>query len=262
MRKSLIAAVAVIVAALAMPAIGQADDVQSITANLSPAKRSKKKFKPAKIYVEILTQDSGQGTLPEQPPSATNTKVNFPKNARFNPKAVPRCKASEAQLQNTTTDHEGRASFTVTPRQRQATYRLRHPGKGATEPSATMHAVQVTPVVQAISLESDPIFYERPCAPDEPLENIDPAYGCGERATNPYLYGQVQPARDDVTVIIEQSTTIRESGPYEQLARTTTDAAGRYRIPMPARLGGIVRARVSEDTWHFAATSGTLNFFI
>jgi hypothetical protein len=104
MRKSLIAAVAVIVAALAMPAIGQADDVQSITANLSPAKRSKKKFKPAKIYVEILTQDSGQGTLPEQPPSATNTKVNFPKNARFNPKAVPRCKASEAQLQNTTTD--------------------------------------------------------------------------------------------------------------------------------------------------------------
>jgi hypothetical protein len=103
MRKSLIAAVAVIVAALAVPAIGQADDIQSITANLTPAKRSKKSYKPAQIYVEILTKKSGTGTLPEQPPSATNTKVNFPKNAKFDPTAVPRCKATEAQLQNTTT---------------------------------------------------------------------------------------------------------------------------------------------------------------
>jgi hypothetical protein len=100
----LIAAVAVIVAALALPSIGQADPIQSITANLTPAKRSKKKFKPAKIYVEILTGAMGTGPNPEQPPSAFNTKVNFPKNAKFDPKAVPRCKATEAQLQNTTTD--------------------------------------------------------------------------------------------------------------------------------------------------------------
>jgi len=104
MRKLLIATVAAIVAALALPSIGQADDIQSITANLTPAKRSKKKFKPAKIYVEILTKPLGSGPNPEQPPSAFNTKVNFPKNAKFDPKAVPRCKASEAKLQNTTTD--------------------------------------------------------------------------------------------------------------------------------------------------------------
>jgi hypothetical protein len=103
MRKTLIAAVAVIVAALAVPAIGQADPIQSITANLTPAKRSKKSYKPAQIYVEILTNKSGQGTLPEQPPSASNTKVNFPKNAKFDPTAGPKCKATEAQLQNTTT---------------------------------------------------------------------------------------------------------------------------------------------------------------
>jgi hypothetical protein len=100
----LIAAVAAVVTALALPSIGQADDIQSITANLTPAKRSKKKFKPAKIYVEILTKPLGSGPNPEQPPSAFNTKVNFPKNAKFDPKAVPRCKGTEAQLQNTTTE--------------------------------------------------------------------------------------------------------------------------------------------------------------
>ena len=104
MRKSLIAAVAVIVAALALPSIGQADEIQSITANLTPAKRDKKKFKPAQIYVEILTGAIGTGPNPEQPPSAFNTKVNFPTNMKFDTKKVPKCKGSEAQLQNTTTD--------------------------------------------------------------------------------------------------------------------------------------------------------------
>ena len=102
MRKYLIIAVAAIISALAVTSIAQADDIQSITGKLSPAKRDKKKFKPAKIYVEILTQDMGTGLKPNQPPSAFNTKVNFPSNAKFDPKAVPRCKASEAQLQNTT----------------------------------------------------------------------------------------------------------------------------------------------------------------
>jgi hypothetical protein len=104
MRKYLIAAVVAIVSALAFTSIAQADDIQSITAKLTPKKRSKKKFKPATIYVEILTNDNTTDpTNPEQPPSATRTKVNFPKNAKFDPKAVPRCKASEADLQNTTT---------------------------------------------------------------------------------------------------------------------------------------------------------------
>jgi len=105
MRKYLVIAVAAIVSALVIPSFAQADDIQSITANLTPAKRDKKKFKPAQIYVEILTQPNADDpTNPEQPPSATNTKVNFPSNAKFDPTAVPRCKGSEADLANTTTD--------------------------------------------------------------------------------------------------------------------------------------------------------------
>ena len=100
MRKYLIAVVVAVVSALALTSIAQADDIQSITAKLTPKKRSKKQFKPAQIYVEILTQDN-EGE--RQPPSAFNTKVNFPANMKFDTKAVPRCKGSEAKLQNTTT---------------------------------------------------------------------------------------------------------------------------------------------------------------
>jgi len=104
MRKYLVAAVAVIVSALAIPTIAPADEIQSITANLTPAKRDKKKFKPAQIYVEILTQDMGEGTKPNQPPSANNTKVNFPKNAKFDGDAVPKCKVTSGELELTTSD--------------------------------------------------------------------------------------------------------------------------------------------------------------
>ncbi|HET6830083.1 MAG TPA: hypothetical protein VFH44_01915 [Solirubrobacterales bacterium] len=105
MRKYLIAVVVALASALVVTGVAQADPIQSITAKLTPKKRDKKKFKPAKIYVEILTAaNTTDPTNPEQPPSAFNTKVNFPKNAKFNPKAVPKCKGSEAQLQNTTTD--------------------------------------------------------------------------------------------------------------------------------------------------------------
>jgi hypothetical protein len=104
MRKYLTAIVLAVVGVFAFTSIAQADDIQSITAKLTPKKLSKKKFKPAQIYIEILTKDNTTDpTNPEQPPSATRTKVNFPKNMKFNTKAAPKCKASEAQLQNTTT---------------------------------------------------------------------------------------------------------------------------------------------------------------
>ena len=101
MRKYLIAVVVAVVSALALTSIAQADDIQSITAKLTPKKRSKKQFKPAQIYIEILTQDN-EGE--RQPPSAFNTKVNFPSNAKFDDGAVPRCKATEAELQATSTE--------------------------------------------------------------------------------------------------------------------------------------------------------------
>ncbi|MEZ5155417.1 MAG: hypothetical protein R2718_04825 [Solirubrobacterales bacterium] len=105
MRKYLIAAVAAIVSALALTSVAQADPIQSITAKLTPQKLPKKQFKPAQIYVEILTgPNSDDPTNPEQPPSAYRTKVNFPSNMKFDTSKAPKCKGSEAQLQNTTTD--------------------------------------------------------------------------------------------------------------------------------------------------------------
>ena len=114
MRKYLMVVVAAIISALVIPSIAQADDIQSITGSLTPAKRDKKKFKPAQIYVEILTvRTRAIRTNPEQPPSATNTKVNFPKNAKFDQKSVPKCKGTETQLQaNTTTAQASRSAAT------------------------------------------------------------------------------------------------------------------------------------------------------
>jgi hypothetical protein len=103
MRKYLIFAVAAIVSSLAFGSIAQADEIQSITAKLTPEKRSKTKFKPATIFVEILTGPNTTDPInPEQPPSAFNTKVNFPTNAKFDGKAAPKCEGTQEQLQNTT----------------------------------------------------------------------------------------------------------------------------------------------------------------
>ena len=87
-----------------MPTVAQADPIQSITAKLKPKKLPKKRFRPAQIRTEIITgPNTGDPTNPEQPPSAFNTKVNFPKNMKFDTRKVPRCKGTEAKLQNTTT---------------------------------------------------------------------------------------------------------------------------------------------------------------
>ena len=103
MRKYLILAITAI-AAVAMTSIAKADDIQSITAKLTPSKLDKKKYKPAKIYVEILTgANTGDATFPEQPPSAYNTKVNFPSNMKFDTTKAPKCKVSDDQLNGTTT---------------------------------------------------------------------------------------------------------------------------------------------------------------
>jgi hypothetical protein len=88
----------------ATPSFAVADPIQSITTKLKPKKLPKKRYRPAQIRVEIITgPNTGDPASPEQPPSAFRTKVNFPKNMKFDTKQVPRCKGTEAQLQNTTT---------------------------------------------------------------------------------------------------------------------------------------------------------------
>jgi hypothetical protein len=105
MKRIRLALTATLAVALVAPGGAAADPIQSITAKLTPKKLSKKKYKPAKIYVEILTgPDTTSPTNPEQPPSAHRTRVYFPKNMKFLEHGAPKCKATEAQLQNTTTD--------------------------------------------------------------------------------------------------------------------------------------------------------------
>ena len=77
------------------------DDIQSIDAAITPTKLDKKKFKPAQIFIDIETKNN-EGS--DQPPSATRTIVDFPKNLKFDTTAVPNCKGTEAELQNTTTE--------------------------------------------------------------------------------------------------------------------------------------------------------------
>ena len=97
MRKYLMVVVAAIVSALALPSIAQADDIQSITAKLTPEKRSKKKFKPAQIYVEILTPEQ-RAIRPTRssrraPPTRRSTSRRTRSSTR---RRVPRCKGTEA----------------------------------------------------------------------------------------------------------------------------------------------------------------------
>ena len=104
MRKYVILAV-VALASMVMASFASADDIQSIDAKVTPTKLDKKKYKPAKLLIDIKTKNnSGAATNSDQPPSADRTVVDFAKNLKITTKAAPNCAGSEAQLQNTTTD--------------------------------------------------------------------------------------------------------------------------------------------------------------
>ena len=108
MRKYLV----IVFAALAALALanfafaGSTVPQQTITAKLTPTKLPKKKFKPAKIFVDIETQNNDEAPAPpgsNEPPKANRTVVDFPKNMKFDTKAVPKCKKGSAALEGTST---------------------------------------------------------------------------------------------------------------------------------------------------------------
>lgn len=102
MKKVLITAVVALVAML-VPSIANAHDgVQSLVVDVTPNKLDKKKFKPAKIFVDVITQNNDEGN-PDQPPSADRTRVDFSANMKFTPSAVPQCDVPASALNNTTT---------------------------------------------------------------------------------------------------------------------------------------------------------------
>lgn len=103
MRKSLVLILTVAMT-LGLAAAAHADDIQSITTKIKPTSLPKKNFRPAQIRVEILTgPNTTDPVSPEQPPSAFNTRINFPPNLKFDTRKVKRCAGSIARLQNTTT---------------------------------------------------------------------------------------------------------------------------------------------------------------
>ncbi len=105
MRKFLALAFAGALAiAVASFAFAADNNVQTIDAQLTPTKLDKKKFKPAKIVIDIQTSNNDEDTTLEQPPSAVRTVVDFPRNMKFDTGAVPNCKVSDSALDNTTTD--------------------------------------------------------------------------------------------------------------------------------------------------------------
>jgi hypothetical protein len=95
----------VALASMVMASVASADDIQSIDAKLSPTKLDKKKYKPMKMVIDIRTQNNtGAAVNADQPPTATRTDVDFPKNLKFDTNAVPKCKVDSGTISNQTAD--------------------------------------------------------------------------------------------------------------------------------------------------------------
>ena len=104
MPKYLICA-AVAVASLAIAALTQADEpIQTLDATISPTKLDKTKFKSAELGIDIRTKpNSSAQTNQDQPPNASRTVVDFPKNLKIDTSAVAPCNGTPDQLEGTST---------------------------------------------------------------------------------------------------------------------------------------------------------------
>lgn len=100
MRKFVTLAV-VALASMVMASTASAQDIQTLDAKLSPTKLDKKKYKPMKMVIDIRTgNNTGAAINADQPPTATRTDVDFPKNLKFDTGAVPRCKVDAGTISN------------------------------------------------------------------------------------------------------------------------------------------------------------------
>lgn len=105
MRKYLIIAMVAVLSVAVVNSASARTDIQTIKTKITPSKLDKKKFKNAKLYVDIDTVPDDELTPNyDQPPSANRTQVDFSPNLKFNTKAVPQCDVSDAEIQNQTKD--------------------------------------------------------------------------------------------------------------------------------------------------------------
>jgi len=107
MKKALTLAVTGALAFGVVGAANGANGIQTIDAKLTPTKLPKKEYQKAKIFIDIETQTNDENTAKgEQPPSADRTRVDFPKNMKFDTSAVPRCKVTSEELENQTAERQ------------------------------------------------------------------------------------------------------------------------------------------------------------
>lgn len=105
MRRTMFIAVAALLSLFAFTSVASAQaPQQTLDTKLTPTKLDKKKFKPAKIFVDVETGPNDEDPSLQQPPSAVRTIVDFPKNMKFDTTSVPNCKVTSTQITNTTGD--------------------------------------------------------------------------------------------------------------------------------------------------------------
>lgn len=92
--------------AVVLPGIAQADDdIQTLTAGITPTKLDKEKPRSVQLAVDIQTHpNTGASIKSDQPPNASLTVVDFPRNISIDTSKVPRCKVSADQLENTVSE--------------------------------------------------------------------------------------------------------------------------------------------------------------
>ena len=83
------------------------ESVQKETAKVKPTKLSKKKYQNIKL-INTITTFNAPGTF--QPPKGVRTVVDWPKQLKFNTKAVPVCKTDASGLGLTATTEEAIAA--------------------------------------------------------------------------------------------------------------------------------------------------------
>lgn len=97
--------IAVALVSMAMAGLAQAESIQTLETTISPTKLDTKKFKSVRIGFDIKTgPNSGAAVNQDQPPNASRTVVDFPKNLKIDTEGTPHCAVAPDQLENTSTE--------------------------------------------------------------------------------------------------------------------------------------------------------------
>ena len=105
MRRTMFFAVTALLALFAVSSVANAQEPQQIVeAKLTPTKLDKKKYKPAKIFVDVETAPNDENPALQQPPKANRTVVDFPTNMKFDTDSVDKCAVTNTAITNTTGD--------------------------------------------------------------------------------------------------------------------------------------------------------------